>query len=73
MDFDHRFFVCSVCHLFYLVPDPEKSNRQQVEAPFAGPLNSAPANTGRSAFELPVDSFENRLKTYINEGTSDKK
>jgi hypothetical protein len=44
-----------------------------VEAPLAGPLTNAPTNTGRSAFELPVDSFENQLKTYINEGTSDKK
>lgn len=50
-----------------------KIKSQQVEAPLAGPLTSAPTNTGRSAFELPVDSFENQLKTYINEGTSDKK
>jgi uncharacterized BrkB/YihY/UPF0761 family membrane protein len=50
-----------------------KVKSQQVEAPLAGPLTSAPTNTGRSAFELPVDSFENQLKTYINEGTSDKK
>ena len=50
-----------------------KVKTQKLEAPLAGPIIKAPANTGRSAFELPVDSFENQLKTYINEGTSDKK
>lgn len=50
-----------------------KVRQKKVEAILAGPLTNAPANTGSSAFELPVDSFENQLKTYINEGISDKK
>ena len=50
-----------------------KVKPQKVEAPLAGPLTNAPTNAGHSAFELPVDSFENQLKHYIDEGISDKK
>uniref|UniRef100_UPI0032174A8E hypothetical protein n=1 Tax=uncultured Draconibacterium sp. TaxID=1573823 RepID=UPI0032174A8E len=50
-----------------------KVKPQQMEAPLAGPIINAPTNNGSSAFELPVDSFENQLKTYINEGTTNKK
>ncbi|WP_319590166.1 hypothetical protein [uncultured Draconibacterium sp.] len=50
-----------------------KIKSQKVEAPLAGPLTNAPTNAGHSAFELPVDSFENQLKHYIDEGISDKK
>jgi hypothetical protein len=50
-----------------------KVKPQKVEAPIAGPLTDAPTNAGHSAFELPVDSFENQLKHYIDEGISDKK
>ncbi|WP_319592513.1 hypothetical protein [uncultured Draconibacterium sp.] len=46
---------------------------QKVETPLAGPIKEIPTNTGHSAFELPVDSFENQLKTYINEENFDKK
>lgn len=50
-----------------------KVKPQKVEAPKAGPLTDAPTNAGHSAFELPVDSFENQLKSYINEENFDKK
>ena len=50
-----------------------KVKPQKVEAPIAGPVIDAPTNAGHSAFELPVDSFENQLKHYIDEGISDKK
>nr|WP_319265203.1 hypothetical protein [uncultured Draconibacterium sp.] len=50
-----------------------KVKPQKVEAPIAGPLIDAPRSAGHSAFELPVDSFENQLKSYINEENFDKK
>ncbi|AHW62135.1 hypothetical protein SAMN05444285_105107 [Draconibacterium orientale] len=49
-----------------------KVKPQKVEAPQAGPVIEAPTNAGHSAFELPVDSFENQLKSYINEENFDK-
>ncbi len=41
--------------------------------PQAVPQFNTTQSTGRSAFEMPVDSFENQLKQYIDEGISDKK
>lgn len=42
----------------------------------AGPITEVPASlkqsAGISAFELPVDSFENHLKLIIYEGTTKK-
>lgn len=50
-----------------------KVKPDNLEVPLVGPVTDALTNTGYSAFELPVDSFENQLKSYINEGISDKK
>ncbi len=50
-----------------------KVKMQKLEAPLVGPIIKAPANTERSAFELPVDSFENQLKSSIHEETFIKK
>lgn len=50
-----------------------KVKPQAIETPLAGPVINAPAPAGRSAFEMPVDSFENQLKHYINETISEKK
>lgn len=50
-----------------------KVKPQKMETPLAGPIINAPTNSGSYAFELPVDSFENQLKSYINEENFDKK
>ena len=50
-----------------------KVKPQKMETPLAGPIINAPTNSGSSAFELPVDSFENQLKSSIHEETFIKK
>lgn len=47
--------------------------KNKLETPPVVPLVNAPKQTGRSAFEMPVDSFENQLKQYINEAVPEKK
>ena len=51
----------------------ENVERHLLKVPQAGPLVNAPLQSGRSAFEMPVDSFENQLKQTIHEGISEKK
>lgn len=41
--------------------------QQKLTTPRTGPLVDAPKPAGRSAFEMPVDSFENQLKETIDE------
>lgn len=47
--------------------------QHKLTTPQAEPLMNTPNQSGLSAFEMPVDSFENQLKQYIDEGISDKK
>ena len=47
--------------------------QHKLETSQAGPLISAPSPANRSAFEMPVDSFENQLKQYIDEAVPEKK
>ena len=48
-----------------------KVKQNNIKTPLAGPIIDAPAV--HSAFEMPVDSFENQLKQYINEAVPEKK
>lgn len=50
-----------------------KVRSQKMEIPSAGPLPNPSAAGQRSAFELPVDSFEQQLKTYIDAKRTEKK
>jgi len=50
-----------------------KVKPQTIKAPLAGPIIDAPAPAAHSAFEMPVDSFENQLKLYIDEAVPEKK
>ncbi|QGY47774.1 hypothetical protein GM418_30160 [Maribellus comscasis] len=50
-----------------------KVKQHKIETPLAGPVVDATAPAVHSAFEMPVDSFENQLKQYINETVPEKK
>ena len=50
-----------------------KVKQHNIKTPLAGPIINAPVPAVHSAFEMPVDSFEQQLKTYINEAVPEKK
>lgn len=50
-----------------------KVSQQNIATPQVRSEKSINETVGRSAFEMPVDSFENHLKHIIHEGTSETK
>lgn len=44
-----------------------KVKQHTIKPSLAGPLIDAPDRAAHSAFEMPVDSFEQQLKQYIDE------
>ena len=45
---------------------------EKIDSPFSEIKTATQETSPRSAFELPVDSFENHLKTIINEDVPEK-
>lgn len=67
--------VTSVFVLFglsFIVFPTAKINSDSFQAPFETTEKASEQTSAQSAFELPVDSFENHLKSKIHEEVSEK-
>ena len=65
-------FVFVLFGLSFIVFPTAKINSEAIEAPNETTQPIAGKTTTQSAFELPVDSFENHLKTVIDEELPEK-
>lgn len=58
--------------LSFIVAPVAKINSESVETPATVSESTLTQSPVQSAFELPVDSFENQLKLIIHEGIPEK-